>query len=396
MEINQNLQVVHLATSHEGGAGISARRLNAQLNQSGVKSHFYSLKRKGFSPGINEYAIQRNLFMRLLSHFSAQIAKVISGVTFFSVYSSSGISMKRLDQICKGKKVVLHIHNWFNLISIRQIRKICEKGIPVVITMHDQRLMTGGCHTALGCNEFHGGCRHCPKINPIFHPKIRKNIRAIEELLFFPMTKLQIIAPSKFMVREAAKSQSLQFQNVAFIPNKFSLDLSIDPEVNKVSSLGKGFKVGIASANPQQELKGGDLILKLSNYINAGKSDLCLIYLRDFHDSEQVKFWKTIDCLLVPSRGDNSPNVIHEAKFFNIPVISTNAGGIPELLTLNFDIILDSNSITLEDILSSIQQIKSQKFSKETILQMRSEYESYTLNSISDLIKIYNGFVETI
>jgi glycosyltransferase involved in cell wall biosynthesis len=396
MEIRQKLRVIHLATSHEGGAGISARRLNAQLNNSGVRSYFYALNREGYLPTDNEYRIPRNLFMRALSYGSTKIAKITSGITFFSIYSSPGVSMKWLKQICAGEQIVLHIHNWFNLISMKQLRKICEKGIPVVMTMHDQRLMTGGCHTTLGCNEFHSGCKRCPKINSIFHPKVRKNVQAMEELCSVSRNNLRIIAPSKFMVVESAKSQSLKLQNVEFIPNKFSMDLLIDPAVRANSTVMEGFKIGVASADPQLELKGGDLILELSNCIIDDNLDLSLIYLKDFPESDQVEFWTQIDCLLVPSRGDNSPNVIHEAKFFNIPVISTNVGGIPELLSPNFDIMLDADSISMQAILQAIYQIKSKNFATETVLQMRSNYESYTVNSISDLVKIYESFVGSI
>lgn len=37
---DNNFEVIHLSTSHKGGAGIAARRLNADLNSIGVKSSF--------------------------------------------------------------------------------------------------------------------------------------------------------------------------------------------------------------------------------------------------------------------------------------------------------------------------------------------------------------------
>lgn len=396
MEPDKNLKIIHLATSHEGGAGISARRLNTQLNKFGVKSHFYALERNGYVPRNNEFSIKRNLALRLLSYCSAKIAKITSGVTFFSIYSSPGISIKWLNQICKDEKVVLHIHNWFNLISIKQLKKISAKGIPVVITMHDQRLMTGGCHTTLDCDKFHDGCKKCPKIKPIFRTKVYNNSLEIEKLFKTKMNKLQIIAPSKFMVIEAAKSYNLKFQKVEFIPNKFAVDLSVDRDASSKLKLGNDFIIGIASAKPREVLKGGDLIFELSNTIIKDNLQLSLLYLKDFPQSEQNEFWEQIDCLLVPSRGDNSPNVIHEAKFFNIPVIATNVGGIPELLFSSFDILLDVKSISVQDILQAILQIKSQNISNEAILQMRNFYDSYTLNSITNLVKIYEKLIESI
>jgi glycosyltransferase involved in cell wall biosynthesis len=210
------------------------------------------------------------------------------------------------------------------------------------------------------------------------------------------MNKLQIIAPSKFMVIEAAKSYNLKFQKVEFIPNKFAVDLSVDRDASSKLKLGNDFIIGIASAKPREVLKGGDLIFELSNTIIKDNLQLSLLYLKDFPQSEQNEFWEQIDCLLVPSRGDNSPNVIHEAKFFNIPVIATNVGGIPELLFSSFDILLDVKSISVQDILQAIFQIKSQNISNEAILQMRNFYDSYTLNSITNLVKIYEKLIESI
>ena len=42
--------------------------------------------------------------------------------------------------------------------------------------------------------------------------------------------------------------------------------------------------------------------------------------------------YSLMDILVVPSRQDNSPNVIGEALMNGVPVIGSNVGGIPELL----------------------------------------------------------------
>ena len=51
-------------------------------------------------------------------------------------------------------------------------------------------------------------------------------------------------------------------------------------------------------------------------------------------DEEKEAFFKTIDCLVVPSEWrDPAPLVINEARSYRVPVIGANIGGIPELLT---------------------------------------------------------------
>jgi len=44
---------------------------------------------------------------------------------------------------------------------------------------------------------------------------------------------------------------------------------------------------------------------------------------------------KKSSILVVPSRMESSPTSIKEAFYFKIPVVATNVGGIPELITDN-------------------------------------------------------------
>jgi glycosyltransferase involved in cell wall biosynthesis len=49
-------------------------------------------------------------------------------------------------------------------------------------------------------------------------------------------------------------------------------------------------------------------------------------------ESEMVLLLSTIDLVIVPSNQDNSPSVIGEALSVGVPVIGSDAGGIPEVL----------------------------------------------------------------
>jgi glycosyltransferase involved in cell wall biosynthesis len=49
-------------------------------------------------------------------------------------------------------------------------------------------------------------------------------------------------------------------------------------------------------------------------------------------ESEMALLLSTIDLVVVPSNQDNSPSVIGEALSVGVPVIGSDAGGIPEIL----------------------------------------------------------------
>ena len=48
-----------------------------------------------------------------------------------------------------------------------------------------------------------------------------------------------------------------------------------------------------------------------------------------------MKIIKSSQVVVVPSRMESLPTTVKEAFFLNVPVIGTNVGGIPELITNN-------------------------------------------------------------
>lgn len=62
------------------------------------------------------------------------------------------------------------------------------------------------------------------------------------------------------------------------------------------------------------------------------------------------------DCLIVPSLCyENSPTVIYEAKYFDLPIIASNIGGIPELLTKEQEILFEAKNE--KDLIEKIKLI---------------------------------------
>ena len=76
--------------------------------------------------------------------------------------------------------------------------------------------------------------------------------------------------------------------------------------------------------------KGIDILRKIESRIN-GK----IVYCTDMEWSETMITLKSSKLLVIPSRMESIPQVIKEAFYLKIPVIATNVGGIPELITDN-------------------------------------------------------------
>jgi glycosyltransferase involved in cell wall biosynthesis len=385
-------KVIHLSTTHTGGAGIAARRLNKELNNFGILSSFYSLGQRGYNPSKNEFVINRSKFKVLYGKTSVIAAKILSKTSFFSIFSTSAISMNEFRNRFIDNQTILHFHNWFNLISQRQLIKLIDLGIPIVFTLHDQRLITGGCHYSLGCHNFKSGCKMCPITPVILRTIPTKNARKLSNAFMRNLDTVKFVSPSNYLKTQASQSFVLKSHKVDFIPNVLS-DFHISGLNHLRENTNKEkFIVGVASMNPSLVLKGGDLIDKLKSDSKFKENYIDLIYLASFSESDQSVFWKSIDCLLVPSRADNSPNVIHEAKSLGIPVIATRTGGISELLTKNFDVAIELEDLSTDSILVSILSLKNKTFSKEQRNLAKENLQNYSRNSIQDLLSVYTSF----
>jgi glycosyltransferase involved in cell wall biosynthesis len=76
--------------------------------------------------------------------------------------------------------------------------------------------------------------------------------------------------------------------------------------------------------------KGIDILKEIETKIN-GK----IVYCTNMKWKDAMENLKASSILVVPSRMESIPQVIKEAFYLKIPIIATNVGGIPELITDN-------------------------------------------------------------
>jgi glycosyltransferase involved in cell wall biosynthesis len=384
------LKVIQLSSSHKGGAGIAARRLNLALNKAGVDSVFICISKNDYIPGEFESVIKRQNFYRLSSWVSTLISMFLSDISFFSLFSAPAISTKKLIALAKQPNVVLHIHNWFNLLSQKQISRLIEADLPIVFTLHDQRLLTGGCHTSLSCLQFKSGCRQCPMVPRLIQRFPAKNLSRMAQVFFAAGKEVQIVSPSRFNINEASISRTLNTNNLHYASNpiseldEFKLKKSLSMHSKKM------LVIGIASMDPFDLLKGGALVREIVDS-NQSHSDLYnLVFLRDYQKEDAALFWEDIDALLVPSLSDNSPNVIHEAKLTGTPVIASRVGGITELLNPKIDVGIELAHLNFQGFLRALQTLRNFEINSADLEENRSSHLRALEFSLTKITEVYH------
>ena len=326
------MRVAQITTSLQGGAGIAAVRLSQALVHVGVDSEIVSQRKTGRQTSLSSKAT--TVLQRFLVQSSSNL------VTTFSHTALTNKVLENFD--------LLHFHSTYNLVKIGEILKYAGER-PVFITLHDQRPITGGCHYSGECVQFSNDCSHCPQVKKLFWSQVVREKKLVNDLL--ESSQVHIVSPSTWLAEMT--SQMIPSAKPVHIVRNPIPATTIAEEINLVKELRleeKKFVIGFVSANLSNPLKGiEDLFNALNklpldiqkkihlllvgkssvNFRNENISTSSFVMNNDISIENPYAF---MNLLLVPSRQDNSPNVIGEAFMSGTRVIGSTAGGIPELL----------------------------------------------------------------
>lgn len=336
------MRILHLATSKSGGAGIAAERLHDALLENGYESIFITLESKD-SRG-DWPALLSKLFRKISTFINRTNTK--SGYILTTSFSHSSFQVKDLRNFDAD---IVHIHNWYNFLSIETIALIANN-YPTVITMHDERLYTGACHYTLECNGYLDECMQCPAVHK-FQNKITLNKKELPGLLS-NNSNLYVVAPSKWLADRLNSTylgskvrETMVIPNIIPPPKIGEIDL-------KKSALKQKADILFVAVDPDLPTKGLDMLVdalselarefpEIEFLLNiVGRSiqlqsqiqNLSIIFHGFLSHSELVRIYTEVDLVVVPSRTDNSPSVVAEAQLCGAVVLGTRVGGIPELI----------------------------------------------------------------
>lgn len=376
-----------MATSLHGGAGIAALNMHKELRRIKVDSQLFTLRKGGINalePGIKY--VQRNFLSKVAGPPISSYSGKNSGDYFFSPVSIPAISTEKLMQDLGAKSSLIHLHNWFNFTSLSQISKITNI-FKIVVSLHDERFFTGGCHHTLECLGFMNTCSDCRFVNPMMSRAVKKSWLNSSTMELSNHSKYLFLAPSRWIEAEARKSSLLKDSQIIYFPNLFPKPALNGKSENSFKT-NKVLKIGIASVDPFAYIKGGEIVRKLANYQIENPNTFEFVFMKDFAQDNKDSFWNGIDCIFVPSVADNSPNVIHEAKIHGVQVAASERGGIPELLNSHFDYEFIYEEFSISEFLTWLSTTNSRRS------EVREDYENRIATHPEQLRKIYLDFLK--
>ena len=339
------MKVVFLNTSEQtGGAAVAAGRLRQALNRMGIQVDL--LVRE--DTWLNRFRFYwERLVIFLCNHFSRKNLFAVS-------IANTGTDISKHPLVKNAD--IIHLH-WINqgFLSLRDIKALVKLGKPIVWTMHDMWPCTGICHYAWECNYFYNECGKCPFLSSAKQKDLSHRIW--KEKRFLKKSKIQLVAVSTWLAKQAQKSALTENLETVVIPNVLDVSVFIKKEkdwVRKQLSFPLEKKIVLmGAARLDNPIKGFPFLKKAMQILSCERDDLLLVLfgtvkqekelvenlnvpyllLGLLHDNKQIaELYSAADVTVVPSFYETFGQTLIESMACGCPVVSFNNSGQTDII----------------------------------------------------------------
>lgn len=331
----------------KGGPEIYLKGLTEYQQRMGHEIAYFSMKHPdNWQTDYEQYFVEKQKFDKPNPFFS-------NVRTAFKVVYSLEAANKIEKLIKTFKPGIAHVHSIYHQISPSILQVLKKYDIPVVMTLHDYKLVCPNmllfrdckiCEECRGSYFYRAVINKCVKgsrlaslicaIESTYHRLARKYIDNVD-VFISPSNALK----NKF-VEFGFPGEKIKVVNNFFTPSIGSLDKTEEDYILAAGRISpeKGYKTLIKAmqGNPDIILKIAGDGPELQKIVELKQSlGLQNVELLGFQSKDKLnQLMANCRFFVIPSEGyENAPLVILEAFSFGKPVIGSNLGGIAELIT---------------------------------------------------------------
>ena len=273
---------------------------------------------------------------------------------------------------------------------------------PVVWTMHDMNVFTGGEHYTESIVNMDDEGNPVPRTKTDKESGLSKFYENYKANLLKDKNNISFVAPSKWLLNEAQNSIILKNKNIKHIP--YGLNKEVFNIRDKTYSRGllnipkdKRVILFVAESLHNTQRKGFNFLIKAFENLEDKNVILCavgskkvalsdienLIELGVINDDRMMSVaYSSADVFVIPSLMDNLPNTVLESLMCGTPVIGFPVGGILDMVQNNYngyiakDISAKSLGETLSLFLKTKEVFNSANIRKEAVKKYDLEVQS--------------------
>jgi glycosyltransferase involved in cell wall biosynthesis len=338
-------RILHVSTSFSGGAAIASRRIVHAQREAGLDSQLFGFVKGGEELQDFEHPLEVGRKFQLISKgITFSQARLLQNSENLVTSFSTSIVSQLLD-LSSGYDL-LNLHATYNLLDAKGMNLLSQK-IPIVLTLHDQRWITGGCHYAWSCQGYVSSCSNCPQVRKVFRNIPQRQLSQAKSHLK-GKENIQLVTPSTWLAESVSRSSLFCNHSVSVISNPIPVPPH-EKGLERTNSRSTGpLYVGFISENLNNPNKGLDVLVRALEEASKVRSVVLYLYGHgtipkivgsvEVHQSQfrsdeaRLSAVRSCDVVVIPSYQDNSPSVAGECLVAGVPLISSSAGGLHEIV----------------------------------------------------------------
>lgn len=337
----------------QGGAARAAIRLHKSLILHGIDSQMLVQKKWSEDATIIEPSLKFQNLIRRISIFADRVPIRFYKNRTKTLFSPSWAPFSRIvNTINKINPDIVHLH-WVNYGMIK-MEALVKIKVPIIWSLHDMWVFTGGCHYDEYCGLFKDSCGNCKVLGSLKENDLSKKIWKLKHKTLEQMPKLTIVGSSRWMKKCAEESTLLKGSKIINLPTSIDTNLFKQNDKNTARDLWNLpndknlilFGAGSATSDPRKgfnELTEALTKLNLRNteFVVFGSNGQDVLhklkykthYLGQIHKEEQlISLYNAADVMVVPSLQENLSNVIMESLSCGTPVVGFDIGGNSDMI----------------------------------------------------------------